>query len=442
MHFADGVICPVTFAMHLAAAVPTRSDMSRVRPCVVIAGGREPAHWEAYPGHQFISTNGTLPCCQSGGCWKSRCQLVGDGDPKDRHDVCERPVQIRPDLRIAECLHRITAGDVIRCIEAYYEGGVLAYTANGNAQRKHLMPTETGMQTADITPKSNRTNVLIKFRHGLGDAVQLTTVLQHLTRVRPDWDVDVAALVGKHSAFRNLCRSVFVLDRDGIDQSAYERVMDLEWSECARCYADSPSTKAERCLREQFGIEPLSDSWGYEIHPTDEDHELARRYFERDLRVTATGGGRYPVVLIHYEGNTSAGEKNLSVSLVAVVCEQIIKCGAIPVILDWDHRSPLPDGKRIFNPNPDLELWRGCGTGDAGVLAALIERAALKRPRLSGSRRNARENHSMRMFRAGMVPASLLPQGLYPLAAMPTFAGIFSALGERTRTRAARKKCI
>ena len=31
--------------------------------CVVIAGGREPTHWEAYPGHQFLHTQGALDCC-------------------------------------------------------------------------------------------------------------------------------------------------------------------------------------------------------------------------------------------------------------------------------------------------------------------------------------------------------------------------------------------
>jgi ADP-heptose:LPS heptosyltransferase/SAM-dependent methyltransferase len=125
MHHAAGVVCPVTFAMHLAAAVPVKTGR-RGRACVVIAGGREPAHWEAYPGHQFLSTVGTLPCCADGGCWKSRCQPVGDGDPKDRHDLCERPVQIRADLRIPQCMEMITPEDVIRRIELYYQGGLLS----------------------------------------------------------------------------------------------------------------------------------------------------------------------------------------------------------------------------------------------------------------------------------------------------------------------------
>jgi ADP-heptose:LPS heptosyltransferase len=126
IYHADGVVCPVTFAMHLAAAVETRPGRPKNRACVVIAGGREPPHWEAYPHHQFLSTNGALSCCDNGGCWKSRCQLIGDGDAKDSN-LCEQPVQIAPDLRIPKCLDMITAADVIRRIELYYEGGALAY---------------------------------------------------------------------------------------------------------------------------------------------------------------------------------------------------------------------------------------------------------------------------------------------------------------------------
>src|SRR6202012_5053490 len=78
IHFASGVVCGVTSGMHLAAAVETPSGRPKNRPCVVIAGGREPMQWEAYPHHQYISTNGALWCCDNGGCWKSRCQPVGD----------------------------------------------------------------------------------------------------------------------------------------------------------------------------------------------------------------------------------------------------------------------------------------------------------------------------------------------------------------------------
>ena len=98
VYHAQGVVCPVTSLMHLAAAVPVKvarasspqspGDASRHptpqnRPCVVVAGGREPPHWEAYPHHQFIHTNGQLLCCDQGGCWKARTVPLGDGDAKD-----------------------------------------------------------------------------------------------------------------------------------------------------------------------------------------------------------------------------------------------------------------------------------------------------------------------------------------------------------------------
>jgi ADP-heptose:LPS heptosyltransferase len=128
MYHAAGVVCPVTFAMHLAAAVETKPGRLQNRACVVIAGGREPAQWEAYPHHRFLSTNGALSCCDQGGCWKSRCQRVGDGDFKDR-DLCLFPVELSPQLCIPLCMDMITPDDVIRSIEMHHEQGILSYNA-------------------------------------------------------------------------------------------------------------------------------------------------------------------------------------------------------------------------------------------------------------------------------------------------------------------------
>ncbi len=115
---ADGVVCPVTMFMHLAAAVEARPGRPRSRPCVVIAGGREPPHWEAYPHHQFLHVSGALPCCDDGGCWVSRVEPLNDGDPQD-DSLCLRPVLTSGGIRLPECLHLISADDVIRAIEKY-----------------------------------------------------------------------------------------------------------------------------------------------------------------------------------------------------------------------------------------------------------------------------------------------------------------------------------
>ena len=42
IYHAHGVLCPVTAVMHLAAAVPYKHIPGAHRPCVVVAGGREP----------------------------------------------------------------------------------------------------------------------------------------------------------------------------------------------------------------------------------------------------------------------------------------------------------------------------------------------------------------------------------------------------------------
>jgi ADP-heptose:LPS heptosyltransferase len=121
VYHSQGVLCPVTSLMHLAAAVPSKSRRSAIRPAVVIAGGREPVHWEAYPNHQFLHTAGALKCCRHGGCWKDRTLRLRDGDRRDRsEDLCADVVGNLP-----RCMDMISADDVIHRIELFYRGGNL-----------------------------------------------------------------------------------------------------------------------------------------------------------------------------------------------------------------------------------------------------------------------------------------------------------------------------
>ena len=123
VYHAQGVLCPVTSLMHLAAAVPTKPGAPPARPCVVVAGGREPAHWEAYPHHQFIHTIGALPCCATGGCWKSRVKPLEDGDEKDNpQNLC-----LNVAGQLPRCMDLITAEEVIGRVKLYFAGGLAEY---------------------------------------------------------------------------------------------------------------------------------------------------------------------------------------------------------------------------------------------------------------------------------------------------------------------------
>lgn len=123
VYHAQGVLGPVSLLMHLAAAVEAKSETPKNRPCVVVAGGREPPHWEAYPHHQFIHRVGALRCCDDGGCWKSRTVPLGDGDEKDRpENLCVDVVRHLP-----RCMDMITPEEVIHRINLYFDGGAVSY---------------------------------------------------------------------------------------------------------------------------------------------------------------------------------------------------------------------------------------------------------------------------------------------------------------------------
>lgn len=123
VHHAQGVLCPVTGLMHLAAAVPTKPTHPPNRACVVVAGGREPTQWEAYPHHQYIHTIGSLGCCQHGGCWKDRVRRLRDGDSRDRAENLCRDVF----GELPRCMDLIQPEEVIRRIEGYFQGGIVEY---------------------------------------------------------------------------------------------------------------------------------------------------------------------------------------------------------------------------------------------------------------------------------------------------------------------------
>ncbi|MEO6784628.1 MAG: glycosyltransferase family 9 protein, partial [Chthoniobacteraceae bacterium] len=158
VHHSAGVLSPVTGVMHLAAAVPVRDGRPLNRPCVVVAGGREPSHWEAYPHHQFLHTLGALPCCDNGGCWKSRTVPLGDGDKRDQSlcvDVVNPPkrrppiqnskLKIQNSQPLPRCMSMITAADVIRAIERYHEAGAYPWMrrAQWNLASPHLSTNQT-----------------------------------------------------------------------------------------------------------------------------------------------------------------------------------------------------------------------------------------------------------------------------------------------------------
>lgn len=214
---------------------------------------------------------------------------------------------------------------------------------------------------------------LIKFRHGLGDAVQLTAVLLHLERLRPDWKFDVVSGIGKHSAYGHLANHSHI---DSVDPAKYDRVWDTPWNECHHHIGYCQHTKVALCLMEEFAIVPQRDLSTYQIPSVPEAVTAARRY----LTTVCQGriaNGTFPAVIIHAHGNTSQAKKNMADGQVIALCEWAKSVDLVPIILDWDRRTMLYDQQTVFCPDVTHEMWGGTGTGDAAIIAALIQHASL-----------------------------------------------------------------
>lgn len=100
-YHAEGSIGPLSFQFVMSAAYQ--------QPAVVIAGGKEDVRWHLYPHIKHLYSNGSLKCCEWGGCWKGGeiggCTDLINGVPR--------------------CFHMIEPYMIVDAIKSYYLGGRL-----------------------------------------------------------------------------------------------------------------------------------------------------------------------------------------------------------------------------------------------------------------------------------------------------------------------------
>lgn len=210
--------------------------------------------------------------------------------------------------------------------------------------------------------------LLLRFPHGLGDCVQLTTVLLHLQRLVPDWSIDVASRAGTQGLYAGLCRAAYVLGQE--PKTGYDLTRTLHWYEPHTCYADSPATKAERCLREVFKTQPIADLCRYQIEPQPHHWEAVENYVE-------VLGNPQRFAVLHYQGHSARQNKDLKHQVAKALIEALHRWGVPVILLDWDRRSPLARRPGVHCPGRDHPLWGRWPDGDAAAIAALCKRAAL-----------------------------------------------------------------
>jgi len=121
---ADVVITPVSFPMHIAAALK--------KPCVVVALGREAPRWEYYPNHRYLTVNGALPCCSYDGCWRN---TIAD---------CVDLVDTASYGKVPHCQLLIPPQMIVDATMMYYEGGMMKpveLSLKNTVERKPTTPS-------------------------------------------------------------------------------------------------------------------------------------------------------------------------------------------------------------------------------------------------------------------------------------------------------------
>jgi len=146
----EGSVGLVSFHMHLSGALN--------KPCVVVAGAREPVSFTRYAGHQYISNDGCLPCAIKA-CW--HCDIDTCTNLVVREDTAEK--------KIPKCADIIEPEDLTRAINAYYKGGRLKFdVVSEKPKLKNIVPTPVKKVVVPVPKKDETLIEIYGFKWGGG----------------------------------------------------------------------------------------------------------------------------------------------------------------------------------------------------------------------------------------------------------------------------------
>jgi len=218
--------------------------------------------------------------------------------------------------------------------------------------------------------------LLISTWHGLGDAVQMSVVLAHLRHYFPGVRVELAVPESQVAIFGGQADAVHANARakDRRFAGGFDHHCDLAWFEARASYPDVPSTKAEKCLKEVFGLQPIDAlCQKYRLDVSDAAREKARAWLATNLPspLAGEGLGVRGFALLHYQGSSRKEQKDLREEDARWLCERLRDdFGLTPVVLDRDRTCPF------VNPTNGIFRW-DASNRDPELLAAVISEAKL-----------------------------------------------------------------
>lgn len=209
--------------------------------------------------------------------------------------------------------------------------------------------------------------------YGLGDAVQMSAVLRHVAKYRPDWVVDYGAEEGKHQVGRGIVANTFALGPGQVHPSEnYDAEVQLLLFGNFPGWSDRPNTRVASCLHERLGMGWDPECGRYRVDVSEGvASDIQRRLTSLVPHLYARS---QRVVAVHYKGDSAPHMKDLSDSQADAICDVIIELGCVPLLLDWRNVSPVAN-RRDVGTTGRFYLSREWGR-NAEYNCAIIRRCA------------------------------------------------------------------
>jgi hypothetical protein len=174
-------------------------------------------------------------------------------------------------------------------------------------------------------------NVLISLHkgYGLGDSVQMSAVLRHLVKARPEWKIDYR---NEHNVGRGIVANVLTYDQP-LPNKHYEIEVQICLYDTWANWSDRPNTRVSSCLHDRFGLPWDRECGRYQVNIPSNLYKTAGQILDSVDRDSVT---------IHYQGDSSKAKKDLLFSQIADVRDHIVRLGCVPFhmgrhnIWGWD----------------------------------------------------------------------------------------------------------
>lgn len=216
-------------------------------------------------------------------------------------------------------------------------------------------------------------NVLISLHkgYGLGDAVQMSAVLRHVVKYRPEWKINYQATEGQHQVGRGIVEYHFAYGKP-YPSPHYDAEVQILLFDTWANWGDRPNTRVSSCLHERFGLPWDPECGRYQVNISQEARKVASAFFGADSFASLSAKTNF--VGLHYIGDSSPSKKNLTNEQAIDICTEIERLGYTPLLLDWKNKSPLTStyGVQSVGWSPHTMNWGA----NAEVNCAVISRCA------------------------------------------------------------------